>query len=243
MLDVGRDRLGVAGTDLDFERRLARHGKTQPPLVNHDPPPRACGETVCTAQPARHSLLVPLGAEANETETVWELAPVARRAAEQSAEPGRPSVVVGHPISELERGTVTDMLAVAARKLGDPVACVVLVVAGDRSFHGRQPTSGSSNIADAHISRAPRGRPGGAVRFGEAPRNRWCSRLDHWPVYTLDAGPFYSRRCRAVTCGDGSRLPRPTTTMLRLVGERCVVCRAERRPDRCWGRGSVRRGA
>ncbi len=170
MLDVGRDRLGVAGTDLDFERRLARHGKTQPPLVNHDPPPRACGETVCTAQPARHSLLVPLGAEANETETVWELAPVARRAAEQSAEPGRPSVVVGHPISELERGTVTDMLAVTARKLGDPVACVVLVVAGDRSFHGRQPTSGSSNIADAHISRAPRGRPGGAVRFGSVRR-------------------------------------------------------------------------
>ena len=168
MLDVGRDRLGVAGTDLDFERRLARHRKTQPPLVHHDPPPRACGETVCTTQPARHGLLVPLGAEANETETVWELAPVARRTAEQSTEPGRPSVVVGHPISELERGTVTDMLAVTARKLGDPVACVVLVVAGDRSFHERQPTSGSSNIAGAHISRAPRGRPGGAGRLGAA---------------------------------------------------------------------------
>jgi hypothetical protein len=162
MLDVGRDRLGVAGSDLDFERRLARHGETQPPLVHHDPPPGACGEAVRTAEPARHGLLVPLGAEANETETAWGFGPVAQRTAEQSTEPGRPSGVVGHPSSELERRTVTDMLAVAAGELGDPGAFVVSVVAGDRSFHRHQPTSGSSNITGVHISptsrRAWRGR-------------------------------------------------------------------------------------
>ena len=57
------------------------------------------------------------------------------------------------------------------------------------------------------------------------------------------ARPFHSRGCRAVTCGVGSRLAWPTAVMLRVVGARCVVRRAERRPDRCWGRKSVRRGA
>jgi len=38
---------------------------------------------------------------------------------------------------------VTDMLIVAARKLGDPISLVVLVVAGDRPFHLHHPTSAS----------------------------------------------------------------------------------------------------
>ena len=48
--------------------------------------------------------------------------------------------------------------------------------------------------------------------------------------------PFHSRGQSAVTCGVGSRLARPTAAMLCVVGARCVVRRAERRPDRCWGR-------
>jgi hypothetical protein len=140
--DLGRDRLGGTGPDLDFQGRVGRHGETEAPLVHHDPPPRARGEAVRSAQTRRHRLFVPLGAGTNKTETVGRFRPVTQRAGEPRPDPRLASGFIVHPRPELERGAVTDMLAVAARKLGDPVSFAVLVVAGDRSFHRGQPMPG-----------------------------------------------------------------------------------------------------
>ncbi len=164
---LGRDRLGRAGSELDLEGRLARHREAQPPLVHHDPPPRASAEAVRTAQPSRHGLSVPLGAGADKTQTVGRFGPIAKRAAEQRPEPGLPSRVVGHPGSELERGTVTDMLAVATGELRHPVALVVLVVADDRTFHCDQRMPGFSKTRAASNAFASR-LAGVARRAGEA---------------------------------------------------------------------------
>jgi len=79
--------------------------------------------------------------------TLRWLRPITERTLEQGPELGSPSRFVGHPRSELERRAVTDMLTVAARKLGDPISLVVLVVAGDRPFHLHHPTSASQTSA------------------------------------------------------------------------------------------------
>lgn len=143
VVDFGRDRLGGTRSELDLDRRLARHRKAQPPLVQDDPTPGALPEAVRSAKPSWHGVLIPLRAGANETEIVWGLGPVTQRAMKLGPEPGCALFVVGHPGSQLEWGAVPDMLGVATRQLCHPVAFVVLVKAGDRSLHRAQPTYGS----------------------------------------------------------------------------------------------------
>lgn len=164
---LGRDRLGRTGSELDLEGRLARHREAQPPLVHHDPPPTASAEAMRTAEASRHGLCVPTGAGADKTQTVGRFGPIAKRAGEQGPEPGRASRVVGHPGSKLERGTVTDMLAVATGELRHPVPHVVLVVAGDRTLHRDERTPGFSKTRAASI-RLPSRLAGVERRAGEA---------------------------------------------------------------------------
>ena len=60
--------------------------------------------------------------------------------------PERPTLVL-HPGPILERWAMPDMLVMAARELRDPVAAVVLVVAGDRPMHSGQPRFGPSGAS------------------------------------------------------------------------------------------------
>jgi hypothetical protein len=61
---------------------------------------------------------------------------VTQWAVERRIEPCRPLRGVEHPRSELEGRTVSNVLAMTARKLCDPIALLVTVVAGDISLHG-----------------------------------------------------------------------------------------------------------
>ena len=147
MVQVGRDGLGGTGSKLHLDSRLARHGDVQPAVEHHDPRPGACLEAMRSTQPGRHGQAIPVGARAAKTETFWWFGPVAKPAAEQGPEPGLPTRAIDHPGPELEWRAVTDMLAVAARQLRDPVAFAVFVEAEDRSFHRDQPMPASSSLS------------------------------------------------------------------------------------------------
>jgi len=234
--DLGRDRLGGTGPDLDFQGWLGRHGETEAPLVHHDPPPRARGEAVRSAQPRRHRLFVPLGAGTDKTETVGRFRPVTQRAGEPRPDPRLASGFIVHPSPELERGAVTDMLAVAARKLGDPVSFAVLVVAGDRSFHRGQPMPGLL----AHTTVASiRAQPCSAPRAGPARRSdgaavrsagRSPAQANPWPGTASDAtggeeGRFVGRSLAGMllTVGHGTLEIEELTGLLVDAGISCLV--------------------
>jgi len=155
VLDLGRDRLRATRSEHDVDRRPGRHRDAQPPFVHHDPPPGATVEAVRSTKPSWQGVLVPLAAGTNKTETLWQLCPVAQRTAEEAAKPVFALRVVDHPGPKLEGGAVTDMLGVAAGKLGDPVARVVAVKADDRSLHCVKPTRGASGSTVAAASLRP----------------------------------------------------------------------------------------
>lgn len=181
--DIRWDRLSRAGSKLDLERRLRPHRETEPALLHDDPPPRARGEAVHTAETRRHAQLIPLGAGANKSETVRRLGPVAQRAGKRGPEPGRPPRVVGHPGPDLERGTVTDVLTVATRKLRDPVSFVVLVVSSDRPLHCDQATTRPSHITVVSIAAHSRSVTAGST--GTSSLRVRCSCRQHEPAHPL----------------------------------------------------------
>lgn len=232
--DLGRDRLGGTGPDLDFEGWLGRHGETEAPLVHHDPPPRARGEAVRSAQPRRHRLFVPLGAGTNKTETVGRFRPVTQRAGEPRPDPGVASRFIVHPRPELERGTVTDMLAVAATKLGDPITFIVLAKAGDRSFHRGQPMPGVGAHdcgVDPGPRFPPRARPGAPIGRCGRTRNRAVTGPGaHLPGTASDAtggeeGRFVGRSLAGMllTVGHGTLEIEELTGLLVEAGISCLV--------------------
>jgi len=72
------------------------------------------------------------------------LAPIAANAVELAAEPAVAALGRHGPRPELKRRLVPDVLAVAARELGDPVTGVVPMEPDDRALHRRHRTAATA---------------------------------------------------------------------------------------------------
>ncbi len=118
---------------------------------------------------------------------VLGLVDVAERAVERRADAPVAGSVVGHPLAELKRRPVPDVLGVPAGEPGDPVAARIPVEAGDRSLHtpklGPVPRRGGTPwrpsprgaLGDQSPS-AARSTLARSAGTDPAPGGSWCSR-------------------------------------------------------------------
>jgi hypothetical protein len=107
----------------------------QLPVPHIDPSPGPSCDAMSTEQARRHRVLVPLLTRSHQRESIGQFGSVTQGTVERRTESQCPALGFQHPLSELEWRTVTNVLAMAARKLGHPVAFLVAVVAANRSLH------------------------------------------------------------------------------------------------------------
>jgi hypothetical protein len=139
VLDFGRNGLGHRGTQDDFYLRNGLRSEPQMTVMYDDPPPRPCGDSMRSSETGRHRLLVPLRARSNQLEAVGQFGPITHRTIKRGANPGAALFGVQHPLSELERRLMADVLTVATREVCHPVILLIKVISGDRSVHHFRP--------------------------------------------------------------------------------------------------------
>jgi hypothetical protein len=132
------------------------HAEAELPLLDRQPAPDAGRDAMGPAEVRRDRELVPDLAGSHDTETFWELGPVAQWAVQRCTYAGRAFGLLEHPWRKAERRRVADVLGMQAGQLGDPVAGVVLDETHDRSPHGATVArlAGDGDLAMS------RGRPG-----------------------------------------------------------------------------------
>ena len=135
MYDLWSYGLGRAGYHHHLELRFGAREEAQLPMVNHDPAPRTLCDAVRLTKSRRHRQLCPFRGRPNQPKAVREFGSVAKRTVEHRAQVRPATLDFQHPRSELEGRTVTDVLAMAARELRNPVAHLVAAEGGDHSVH------------------------------------------------------------------------------------------------------------
>ena len=135
VVHLGWDRLLVSSDEFVLQGRLTCHRKLKATLVETDSAPGAGAEAVRSTETGGKAQLIPLWTCSHNAQVGGELGSVAKWTLERLAESSRASRCALHPWPMLERGTMSYVLVMPARELGDPVALVVLVVAGDRPLH------------------------------------------------------------------------------------------------------------
>ena len=135
VVHLGWDRLLLSSDEFVVQWRLTCHRKLKAPLVDVDSAPGAVAEAVRSTETGRKAALIPLWTCSHNAQVGGELGSIAKWTLEGSAESSRASRCALHPWPLLERGSMSYVLVMPARELGDPVALVVLVVAGDRPLH------------------------------------------------------------------------------------------------------------
>jgi hypothetical protein len=135
VVHLGWDRLLLSSDEFALQGRLTCHRKLKAPLVDVDSAPGAVAEAVRSTETSRKAVLIPLWTCSHKAQVGGELGPIAKWTIERTAESSRASRCALHPWPLLERGSMSYVLVMLARELGDPVALVVLVVAGDRPLH------------------------------------------------------------------------------------------------------------
>jgi len=133
--DLGGNRLGLSGNKHTFDRWCRPCAEPKPPCSHADHAPSPGRKLMRRAQPSRHRDVVPERARADVPKSLRQLSPIAERTVDRCPAVTRPTSRIEHPRADLERWSVTEMLAVTARELSDPLSIAVLVVPGDRPFH------------------------------------------------------------------------------------------------------------
>lgn len=112
MLDLGRNCLDRTGLQdvIEFRLRLCHEAKTT--FVNDDSTPRPGGDPMRTREADGHGVLVPLFARANQVQPLGKFGTIAQRTLKRQTDPGATSIGVQHPLTGLERRSMTDVLAV-----------------------------------------------------------------------------------------------------------------------------------
>ena len=147
VIDLGRDGLNRAGLDFDVDRR-AGGDEAKPTVVNDDPSPGSGRDSVSPTQPGWHGVLVPDRRNAYRPQTFGHLRPPAQWTIQRRPEPSCPIFGVENPCTQLEGRPVADMLVVPAFQFGDPVAQLVLVIAGDQALHAQNLVDPRDNNTD-----------------------------------------------------------------------------------------------
>jgi hypothetical protein len=102
VIDPGRDGLSRAGFELDVDRRTGGGHEAKPTVVNDDPSPGSCRDSVSPTQPGWHGVLVPYRYGACRAKNVGHLCPPAQWTVQGCPEPSRPAFGVENPCTQLE---------------------------------------------------------------------------------------------------------------------------------------------
>jgi len=114
VLDLGRYRLGGAGTHDDIQFGLGLCDESQVTIVHNDPAPRSRRGSVRSSETGGHRVLVPSRARSNQLGSFWHFGSITEWTVERLPETTVPASSVQYPSTELEGRAMTNVLAVAA---------------------------------------------------------------------------------------------------------------------------------